>query len=94
MLDVMRLRGEIAKPYLAPPGLPPDRLEALRAAFLATTKDPGFLTDVASEHLEYDTQLSGAELAAQVEQVSRTPRSTIDRLVELLSAFNEGEVGP
>jgi len=29
----------MARPYVAPPGIPPERLNALRAAFDATMKD-------------------------------------------------------
>jgi tripartite-type tricarboxylate transporter receptor subunit TctC len=33
----------MSRPFLAPPGVPPERLKALRDAFDATTRDPAFL---------------------------------------------------
>ena len=38
-------RQEFAWPYVAPPGVPADRVAALRKAFMETMKDPAFLAD-------------------------------------------------
>ena len=35
----------VARPFVAPPGLPPERLAMLRAAFEATAKDPELLEE-------------------------------------------------
>lgn len=35
----------LARPYAAPPGLPPERLAALRAAFMKAVADPDFLAE-------------------------------------------------
>lgn len=35
----------LARPFVAPPGVPADRVKALREAFLATLEDPKFLDD-------------------------------------------------
>ena len=35
----------IGRPFVAPPGLAPDRLKMLRDAFDATMKDPDFIAD-------------------------------------------------
>jgi tripartite-type tricarboxylate transporter receptor subunit TctC len=36
---------DMDRPILAPPGVPPERLTALRAAFHAAMTDPGFIAD-------------------------------------------------
>jgi len=90
MLNVMLARGEFAKPYLAPPGLPPQRLELLRTAFMRTTQDPGFLADVNKQKLEYDQPTSGEEFAQLIAKVLKTPQSTIDSLNKLLASYNDG----
>ncbi len=46
MLEFMMLQSATARAIFAPPGVPPDRLEALRRAFDATARDPGFLADM------------------------------------------------
>jgi tripartite-type tricarboxylate transporter receptor subunit TctC len=37
----------LGQPYVAPPGVPADRLAILRSAFAATLRDPAFLADAA-----------------------------------------------
>jgi tripartite-type tricarboxylate transporter receptor subunit TctC len=41
-----------ARPFAAPPGLPPERAAALRTAFAQTMKDPAFLAEAKSLGLE------------------------------------------
>ena len=91
VLDIMRVRGEFAKPYLAPPGMPVQRLEMLRKAFLSVTADAGFLADVARQHLEYDAPTSGADLQTEIDRISRTPHAAIERLVSVLATYNDGK---
>jgi tripartite-type tricarboxylate transporter receptor subunit TctC len=43
---------EFFRPFSAPPGLPPERLAALRRAFAQTFKDPQFLADAKKVGLE------------------------------------------
>lgn len=90
MLNVMLARGEFAKPYLAPPDLPPQRLELLRTAFMRTTQDPGFIADVTKQKLEYDQPTSGQDLAVLIAKVLNTSPTTIDRLNKLLTTYNDG----
>ena len=35
----------IGRPFVAPPGLPPDRLKMVQDAFAATMKDPDFIAE-------------------------------------------------
>ncbi len=53
--EILRLFSRtvaLGRPYLAPPGLPADRLAALRAAFAATMKDPKFVAAMNKRHLD------------------------------------------
>jgi hypothetical protein len=45
-LKLIVSRQTMARPYVLPPGVPPERVRALRAAFDATMKDPDFLADM------------------------------------------------
>ncbi len=91
ILDVMRVRGEFTRPYVAPPGVPKERVEMLRTAFMQVVRDPGFLADVARRGLEFDSPTSGADLTVEIERVSRTPPETIARLLQVLGSFNDGK---
>lgn len=44
----------LGQPYVAPPGVPADRLAILRRAFAATLKDRDFLADAAKIHFNID----------------------------------------
>lgn len=42
-------RQVMGRPFMAPPGVPPERADILRDAFMSTMKDPQFLADAESE---------------------------------------------
>ncbi len=76
--DLLMSGAEIGRPYIAPAGMQSDRLEALRAAFNATMKDPEFRADAEKQRLEVNPQ-TGEEVAAQIAQIYKTPPAAIKR---------------
>jgi tripartite-type tricarboxylate transporter receptor subunit TctC len=66
----------MARPFVAPPGIPADRKAALRAAFDETMKDPDFLAAAARQDIEVNP-VSGAEIDALLADVYATPRDII-----------------
>ena len=52
----------IGRPFAAPPGVPAERVAALRSAFMAMTKDAGFLAEAAK--LSLDVAPSGGRRGA------------------------------
>jgi tripartite-type tricarboxylate transporter receptor subunit TctC len=78
-LELMLARLEYGRPFFLPPNVPPARVEALRRAFDTTMKDPAYLAEADKLKIEVDP-LSGAAVAALVEQVSRTPADTVARV--------------
>jgi tripartite-type tricarboxylate transporter receptor subunit TctC len=78
-LRLMLARLEYGRPFFLPPNVPAARVEALRRAFDATMKDPAYLAEADKLKIEVDP-LSGEEVAALVEQVSRTPAETVARV--------------
>ena len=67
-MELIFARQVMGRPYLAPPGTPPERLEALRRAFDATTTDPEFLADAARIDLELNP-VSGREIEALLARI-------------------------
>jgi hypothetical protein len=65
------------------PGVPPERLAALRAAYLATLQDPEFLADAKKANMEIRPQ-AGAEIATTVAQVLTAPKGILTRTAKLL----------
>jgi hypothetical protein len=79
VLELMYARQVIGRPFLAPPGVPAERVAALRAAFEAVVKDPEFIADMEKQKLEL-TPVSGEEVQALIERVAQTPKPIIARL--------------
>ena len=69
------------RPFVAPPGTPPDVVAVLKHAFLAMAKDPAFLQDAAKMKADIIVN-DGAELAALYAQTYATPRPLVERAVE------------
>lgn len=66
------------RPYMAPPGVPADRVAALRTAFEATMKDPLFLADAEKIHLWIDP-LNWNEMHKLLDSAYNAPPATIER---------------
>ncbi len=71
-LKLIVSRQSIARPFAAPPGLPPERLQALRAAFDATMKDPEFLAEAKRLNLEV-RPVSGGDVETLIRELYATP---------------------
>lgn len=83
VLDVIFLSTVLARPYIAPPGIPADRRQALRDAFMATMKDPAFLAETRRLQLTIDPT-SGEEMERIVREAYATPQPLIARVRKAL----------
>jgi tripartite-type tricarboxylate transporter receptor subunit TctC len=63
---------------VAPPGIPAERVQALRQAFDATMKDPEYIADARRQTLDTDA-VKGAELEALVNRLYASPPDVIAR---------------
>jgi tripartite-type tricarboxylate transporter receptor subunit TctC len=73
----------MGRPFVVPPGVPPDRVAVLRSAFDATMKDPEFLDDAKLQHAEIDP-VGGVEINALLDRVYAAPPDVVTRLRELI----------
>ena len=78
VLEFFASSAEIGIAIFAPPGVPADRVAALRAGFDAMMNDPVFLADVEQKKAEYDP-MPGAELQKIVAAASGVPDDIRDR---------------
>ena len=78
VLEAIFNQQEFGRPYLTPPGVPADRLEALREAFDATMKDPDFLAQAAVQKLPIDP-MKGGDVQAAVDKLYTVPANLVDR---------------
>jgi tripartite-type tricarboxylate transporter receptor subunit TctC len=71
ILKIVFGRQVLGRPYAAPPGVPADRAQALRKAFMDTMSDPEFLADVERAKFEI-TAVSGEKIQNLVNEVYAT----------------------
>ena len=74
---------EFGFPLVAPPGVPADRVEALRRAHDAAVKDPAFLAEVAKAKMK-SVPVTGEELEQRMKELVTTPAETIKKASTLL----------
>lgn len=82
MLDLMLSSQVMARPFAAPPGVPADRVKALRAAFMAVAKDPAFIAASKAQQLEVDP-VSGERIQQIVQRMTETPKPMLRELRDL-----------
>ena len=63
----------LGRPLATTPGVPPERVAALRAAFDAVMKDPAFLREAEAANIEVDP-VRGEDMQRIVDEVLATPR--------------------
>jgi tripartite-type tricarboxylate transporter receptor subunit TctC len=82
-LKLIMSRQTMARPYVAPPGVPAERLRALRAAFNATMKDPAFLAEAKRQELEV-RPVSGVEAEVLIKEIYATPSDVVKLAIEYM----------
>ena len=85
--QIMRLvfgSQEMARPFVAPPGVPPDRISALRKAFEATIADKGFLAEAQKINLPVNLAY-WYELEKLIKEVYATPEAIVARAAKIIA---------
>jgi tripartite-type tricarboxylate transporter receptor subunit TctC len=89
VLELILIRQEAGRPFAAPPGVPADRLAALRQAFAATLADPEFRADADKAQLEIEP-LSGAEIEKYLQTAYSAPPSIVQKAGALVEPGGRG----
>jgi tripartite-type tricarboxylate transporter receptor subunit TctC len=83
MLRMIFARQVMGRPFVAPPGIPPERLAALRKAFMDTVTDKEFLADAAKAKLEINPA-DGEKVEALVKEIYATPTAVAQQAAAAL----------
>ncbi|MFZ2065017.1 MAG: tripartite tricarboxylate transporter substrate-binding protein [Xanthobacteraceae bacterium] len=75
------LPGEFGRPFVAPPGIPADRLAALRSAFDATMTDRDFIAEATKAQMIVDP-LDGRQIQTLLDEAYAAPQPIRDRVAE------------
>ena len=84
LLSLLLGTTAIARPFVAPPGLPEARTRNLRRAFDATMKDPDFLKEAAAMRVDVEPT-TGEEVQKIVGAMYATPKAVVDRAKKLIA---------
>ena len=83
ILELISSPIALGRPYLAPPGVPADRLEMLRSSFARTLRDEGFLAE--AQKMDHDiAPQSAEEIATIVEATIKAPPIIIQRAKDVM----------
>jgi tripartite-type tricarboxylate transporter receptor subunit TctC len=82
-LDLFVSAVVIGRPFLAPPGVPPARVDMLRRAFDAVMRDPDFIAEAKRANLDLNPT-TGEKMEETVLNVSRASPAAIARAKELI----------
>src|SRR5262249_44967064 len=83
LAKVILASGDLGRPIVAPPGVPADRVKALRDGFDKTLADRGFLAEAEKRRLEIDPT-KWDEMEPLAKEVMLTPPDVVARMRKLL----------
>ena len=81
------------QPFVAPPGVPADRINLLRRGFDAMTKDPAFRKEVEQLDLELDP-VSGEDVQKIVRSIVATPADIVQKVQAATTVNKDGPKAP
>jgi tripartite-type tricarboxylate transporter receptor subunit TctC len=85
VMELFFTQKTIARPVIAPPGVPAERLDALRAAFAALAGDAPFLADAERSNLEV-APMAGEAVDKVVTLITATPADVADRFAKVIAS--------
>ena len=83
ILKLIFARQALGRPYLAPPGVPADRIAVLRKAFMDTMSDKDFMADADKAQLEV-TPIDGEAIQKLVGEIYQTPPAIAQKAAAIL----------
>jgi hypothetical protein len=85
IMELFFIQKTVARPLVAPPGVPNDRVLALRKAFIDMTKDKAFVTE--AEKLALDVEpATGEDIQKIIAKIAATPQDIADKLTKAITA--------
>jgi len=82
--QVLLTGGDLGRPMLGTPGMPAERIKALRDAYLAALKDGELLAETQKARMDVDPT-PGDELESLIKKAMDQPKKVADRVKKLLA---------
>lgn len=83
IMKLFSASGSIGRPIYTSPGVPEERVKALRAAFAAMVKDEKFLADAHTANLDIEF-VSGEDMQRIVAEIVATPKPIAERALKII----------
>lgn len=83
VLELLASDAAVGRGFMMPPGVPKDRVQAMRRAFDATMKDPAFLAEAKKRRLLIEP-MTGENLQAIVDKTVAAPPNVVTRAKQVL----------
>jgi len=77
-MELVLSQGVFGRPFVLPPGVPQERTDALRKAFMAAMTDPALLSDAKKANLDLEA-LSGSDLQTLIASLYALPPNIVER---------------
>jgi tripartite-type tricarboxylate transporter receptor subunit TctC len=84
IFNLVFARQPMGRPFLAPPGIPAERVAVLRKAFMDTMKSGEFLAEAEKMQLEINP-VSGDAVQKIVQEVYRTPKAVAAAVAQMVN---------
>jgi hypothetical protein len=78
-LTMFYAQNAFSRPFMLPPGVPADRVAAMRKVFMETIADPDLQADAARMQIDAEPT-SGEELQKAIDAMYATPKDVVDRV--------------
>lgn len=85
LVELAELPYQMSRPFVAPPGIPPDRAKALDAAMMKASRDPNFLAEAAALKLDV-SPIDGDAMLKLVGRLAGSPAEVLERMKALQSS--------
>ncbi len=83
VIELIATQQVFGRPVVLPAGTPPAQVATLRAAFMATMKDPEFLKEADKMELDINP-LDGEGVAALVKKMYAAPPDMVERMAKAM----------
>jgi tripartite-type tricarboxylate transporter receptor subunit TctC len=84
LIEFAELPFFMAQSYVAPPAIPADRAEALRAAFNATMKDASYVEEAKKLGIDH-SPIGYAEIEGLLRKAAATPKRVVDQFAAIVN---------
>jgi hypothetical protein len=85
ILELIFAQQDMGRPVFGPPGVPANRLAALRKAFQEIVRDPKVIQEAADIKIELNNPMSGEDIQKLVERLHKMPPAAIQQASEAIS---------